>query len=219
MAVAIVPVSLRLTRIAGLGLACVVWLGLIFLTWRRRAIGYGLLGFTVVVIAFLLWPSSPSATANSLRSQYVANLRHYHGTRYYWGGETRLGIDCSGLVRRALIDAFLVDAIRYARPDSARRALSLWWHDCSALALSEEYRGLTLPVTKTRSVNALDHSLILPGDLAVTTNGAHVMAYLGEQRWIEADPEVGRVITVTAPTTENPWFTAPMTIMRWSVLE
>ena len=64
----------------------------------------------------------------------------------------------------------------------------------------------------------MDQSQLLPGDLAVTRGGAHVMAYLGDHLWIEADPVVGRVITVTAPSHDNPWFYADMRIMRWRSL-
>ena len=68
------------------------------------------------------------------------------------------------------------------------------------------------------SINELDHTKVLPGDLAVTSNGVHIMAYLGEQEWIEADPGVGRVIVARVPVAENYWFETRMRVMRWSVL-
>ena len=64
-----------------------------------------------------------------------------------------------------------------------------------------------------------DHAGILPGDLAVTAGGGHIMAYLGSNVWIEADPGVGRVITVSVPCETNAWFCEPMRIMRWSLLQ
>jgi hypothetical protein len=42
---------------------------------------------------------------------------------------------------------------------------------------------------------------------------------LGDQRWIEADPDAHRVIIVPAPSTTNGWFQMPMTIVRWTMLE
>jgi len=36
-----------------------------------------------------------------------------------------------------------------------------------------------------------NHATILPGDLAVTESGSHVLAYLGDETWIEAEPNVG----------------------------
>jgi hypothetical protein len=45
------------------------------------------------------------------------------------------------------------------------------------------------------------------------------MAYLGGNLWIEADPSIGRVIVEPAPSAENPWFSSPMNIVRWNILE
>ena len=46
--------------------------------------------------------------------------------------------------------------------------------------------------------------------------GLHVLAYLGNNRWIEADPGEGRVIEV-GPTemNENPWFQQAVVFVRW----
>jgi hypothetical protein len=38
-----------------------------------------------------------------------------------------------------------------------------------------------------------DAQNLRPGDLAVTTSGSHVLAYLDDNRWIEADPDIMRV--------------------------
>ena len=77
---------------------------------------------------------------------------------------------------------------------------------------------MTVHALDTPSINRLDHSRILPGDLAVTASGVHIMAYLGSNTWIEADPGAGRVITVLAPCETNAWFLEPMKVMRWSIL-
>jgi hypothetical protein len=45
------------------------------------------------------------------------------------------------------------------------------------------------------------------------------MAYLGGNRWIEADPVAARVISAEAPSDEIGWFDTPMRIVRWSLLE
>jgi hypothetical protein len=77
---------------------------------------------------------------------------------------------------------------------------------------------MTVPVLGTPSINELDHSRLFPGDLAVTKGGGHVMAYLGSNLWIEADPGAEHVITVSAPCKTNAWFGEPMKVLRWRVL-
>jgi hypothetical protein len=68
------------------------------------------------------------------------------------------------------------------------------------------------------SIDETDHSKLQPGDLAVTTDGVHILAYLGNTTWIEADPILGKVIKVSVPT-DNPWFNRPVAFIRWSWLE
>jgi hypothetical protein len=219
IALALFPVSYRVTRLASLGLAFVVWFGFIALLWRQRVLRFALLGLTLLVASFLALPSRTVPPTEILRTDYLAGLQRYEGVSYYWGGETSRGIDCSGLIRRGLIDALFRRGIRTFDSGLVRRAIGLWWHDCTASALGDQHRNLTVRVLDTPSVNVLDHSKILPGDLAVTRSGIHVMAYLGNNRWIEADPGAGSVITVTAPSADNSWFQTPMNIVRWSILQ
>ena len=122
-------------------------------------------------------------------------------------------------MRRGMIDGLFIEGSRRLDPAMLRQSFDLWWHDCTANELKDGFRNLTVPVLATPSLNVLDHSRILPGDMAVTDSGAHVLAYVGDHRWIEADPYVGRVITVTAPAPGNVWFTGPMKIVRWHALE
>ena len=83
----------------------------------------------------------------------------------------------------------------------------------SANNISQKARAPSRP-----AINSLDHSNILPGDLAVNVSGVHTMAYLGDKTWIEADPGVKRVIRVSVPA-RNPWFEQPVYIVRWSTLD
>lgn len=170
----------------------------------------------LIAAGFLLLPGRPAST-ETLRQDYLDALRGYTSAVYVWGGETRAGIDCSGLVRRGLIDANLARGLRSANPALVRQGLSLWLNDCSAKALGEEYRGWTQAVLNTSSLNDADYDKLLPGDVAVTSNGVHTLAYLGDRTWIEADPGAWRVIQVTVPT-PNAWFSQPMRVVRWRQL-
>lgn len=166
---------------------------------------------------FLVLPARRHLDATSLRKDYVAGLQRYDGVSYYWGGESPKGIDCSGLIRRGLIDSYFLRGISTFDAGLVRHAFWLWWHDCTARDLGKGH-GLTTHVAETPSINALDHSQILPGDLAVTCDGLHIMAYLDDNRWIEADPGIGRVVIESVPT-NNVWFRGPMNIVRWNVLQ
>ena len=210
------PIDTTLTRIAAVALAFACWALVVALAWprnRRRIVAL----FAPLPLALLLLPGGAADPA-ALRSACVRAMRRYEGTRYVWGGEGRLGIDCSGLVRRGLIDALVRDGIARAHPASARAAVALWWRDCSARSLGEGWRDLTIPVTAAPSIRALDESVLLPGDLAVTRDGVHVLAYAGDSEWIEADPTLMKVVTVRASDPGIGWLGIPVHVVRWRAL-
>jgi hypothetical protein len=82
------------------------------------------------------------------------------------------------------------------------------------MALRDGYRGWTTELFREDTVARADTSKLKAGDLAVTADGVHVMAYLGNQTWIEADPDAHRVIEVVLPT-DNQWFKTPVVFVRW----
>jgi hypothetical protein len=155
----------------------------------------------------------------ALRAAYVSELQSYKGTRYYWGGENWLGVDCSGLLRAALVDAHFREAVRTLNPALARQGLWFWWHDAAARDLgSGAHDTLTSRLGPDVRLQDVPPDLPLPGDLAVTSDGSHVLAYLGASRWIEADPYTLRVIELV-PGSESNWWGIQVTPCRWRCLE
>ena len=148
-------------------------------------------------------------------------LLTYEKVPYVWGGESKRGIDCSGLMRCALIDAEVRRGITSLNPSLVRAGFSLWWNDCSARAMKDEFQGRTHLLFTVDSINQIDSAEIKPGDIAVTSSGVHVLAYVGNKTWIEADPNEGaghQVIEVKTPA-RNAWFNMPVHVMRWRELE
>ncbi|MGA2853368.1 MAG: NlpC/P60 family protein [Verrucomicrobiota bacterium] len=212
------PINTFLLRVGLLLSWLGVWAGCFVFGRRQKILCSALLVAPLLVVAFLICPGR-AYDRLQLRDAYVHTLRSYEGTRYIWGGENRFGIDCSGLVRAGLIKSSFREALRTFNPRLARFALSLWWHDASAEALGQEYRHQTKHLIAAANLNELDQNKIMPGDIAVTVSGVHVMAYLGNSQWIEADPDLRKVVIVQTPERENPWFQETFKILRWRELD
>lgn len=130
-------------------LCALAWL--LFLSRKHKPILIGMLSAFLACGIFLICPGKTPDPLN-LRDAYVRSLRTYEGTRYIWGGENRLGIDCSGLVRAALIKANFEQGLLALNPQLIRHAVSLWWNDSSAKAMGEGYRGLTRRILQTSNI-------------------------------------------------------------------
>lgn len=208
------PIRFGLLRVGMVGAIILVWLiGMYLYRRHRTVIALSLVAPTLIGL-FLLSPGKP-VDGGRLRATYVESLQSLEGTNYVWGGETRLGIDCSGLVRGAMIEANLREGVSTANPAMLRTAATLWWFDASARALGENYRGLTEFISDAKNLNDADYSALRPGDIAVTQSGLHTLAYLGNKTWIQANPVPMRVVKTTAPATDI-WFDQEVRLVRWT---
>lgn len=188
----------------------------------------GLRRFRIVVAAFCILPLvlvaliisvSKPIDVSTLRSAYQQNLKRYEGTKYVWGGENHVGIDCSGLPRKALRMAFLQQGLIQFNGTCVREYLRQWWYDASAKALAEGYREYTVPLNLEGKIYTADYGALEPGDLAVTKTGIHVLVFLGGNMWIQADPGVGKVALFDGRASNNQWFKTPVRFYRWSVFQ
>jgi len=188
--------------------------GLWILMADRRLCKVMLLALPLVAALPFLLPDKPMDTG-ALRTDYISRLRGFDGTRYVWGGESPLGIDCSGLPRRAYRDALWSEGWRHANGTAFRMWLAQWCYDASALAMRDGYRGWTQRLGRSGPLWELDRDAgIHPGALAVRGDGGHVVAYLGDHQWIEADPNRGKVHIWTSTPGDGVWY-EHMILCRW----
>lgn len=211
------PVESKMLKLAFLGCLVGAWIGFAILTWSQKALRLMVLILPPLgVIPFLL--PGGEMDAKELRTEYVQRMSGYEGTKYFWGGESARGIDCSGLPRRAFRDALLAYGLRHFNGTACRSYLTQWWFDASAKALGEGYRNYTLPLGTSGTIKTMNYEGLMPGDLAVTDSGVHILAYMGKGKWIQADPGIGAVTTLDGRTDDNIWFDTPVSTYRWQLL-
>jgi len=213
LALSLFPVGYWASRICLVFSSVGLWIWGAFLLRRRRLLSLAVFTTGLTVIGWFCLPG-PSGDPAVLRQAYVTCLKEYEGTRYVWGGENRFGIDCSGLVRKGFILANIRTGVLTLNPCLVRAGLDLWWHDCTATALRDGYRSYTVRIAQVQTINEISADSTLPGDLAITTDGSHVLAYLGNKTWIEADPNEMKVLIIETPS-DRAWFRTPVHLVRW----
>jgi hypothetical protein len=212
------PVNSMLLKLAFLACVFGAWLGFTILGWARKPVRIFALALPFLVAIPFVLPGR-EMDIDALRKDYLKRMAAFEDTKYYWGGESSRGIDCSGLPRRALRDALLAYGFKHFNGDAFRQYVEHWWYDASAKALAAGYRNYTRPLDVTGTIQEMSYDTLVPGDLAVTTNGVHILAYVGDGKWIQADPGIGAVATLNGRNDDNPWFRTPVTTHRWQVLD
>jgi hypothetical protein len=94
------PVNSKILNLVILGCIVGAWLGFTVLGWKRKPLRIlALILPFIVAIPFIL--PDGDIDPDELRQDYVRRMNEFEGMKYFWGGESSRGIDCSGLPRRA----------------------------------------------------------------------------------------------------------------------
>jgi NlpC/P60 family protein len=218
VAVCLFPIKTGITREAEVVAIAGLWLWWLIATWRMKWVRWALFAMLFLPLWLAFAPAKAFDSA-AVRENYLGSLKGYTGAKYVWGGENSLGIDCSGLIREGMVDANWHKGLATLNPGLLRESFFVWWHDCSAKELGEGYGGRTRALFKADAINNITDPQLQPGDIAVTEGGAHVLAYLGDRTWIEADPGPMKVVQVRAGDSDNEWLRVPVTVLRWSALD
>jgi hypothetical protein len=148
-----------------------------YFTWGVKSIGKCLLGGFIVLIIFLV---STAKLYPPDADKYVAALKRYEHVPYVWGGETKKGIDCSGLIRMALFDVYLSDYKWGA-------ALHIFFFDAAAKDLGRKYKNILTYKRSYPSIKEIPLAELKKGSIVVASD-IHTFAYIGENQWIQASP-------------------------------
>ena len=211
---------IRLLYVATLGWSLLTGGVYLFRLARRRP--WIRIVTAVILLPFMLYLAAAGTPPDrdALRQAYLWRLRSFERVLYVWGGETHVGIDCSGLARMALCEAMVSAGVQTRNPRLLGPLLwRCWWQDLSAGAIGEGYRDSTVPVGHAPRLAGFAAPWLQPGDLAVSHNRTHVLIYLGRRQWIEANPEDGCVVIHTAAhDSTRGYFNMPMEVVRWTLL-
>ena len=155
-----------------------------------------------------------------LRDRYKWRLQTYQGAPYRQGGETDDAIDSSGLARAAMWQAMLCEGLSEFNSGLLGPKLwRFWWRDLSVSDILEGKYGYTEVIGHADQLAGYPTILLEKGDMAITEDGTHIMIYFGDEEWIEASPEDGKVVVNKAPAdSPHRWFRRPVTLVRWSIL-
>lgn len=221
IAVRLFPMTtgIRLLMVVAFGFG--IFTGLVYiiklLGMYPRAVYPGLFVFGLFITWVVLGSKPPDV--DMLRVAYVNRLLSYRDVPYVWGGETRYGVDCSGLARMTLWQAMVRQGFVEMNPRMFGPSVwKIWWRDMSASDLGEGKYGYTVVVDTVPQLANFDATIINRGDMAII-GGTHVLIYIGNRQWIHADPNTQKVLVEKANSASSSWFRAKAKIVRWTILD
>lgn len=208
------PVSSRLIK--AIFIFSGVCFSVLFVFILRNLFHRGLKTTPILLILVILLVFIVSISGDYTKKPFSEHLVSFKGTRYVWGGENKVGIDCSGLIRASMMKKILSENLYEIDVLSLKILLNLWWNDFSARDMKKNKLFLNLG-SYSRIENISDEILSL-GDIAITSDGVHCLAYVGGGQWIHADPNEKKVV-VDMQINDKVWFHTSVNLVRWKYLK
>lgn len=210
------PINNIITRIVLLT-AIFVIIMILFVMFYRYKFFFLLYLYIVSFLFFFIVLGTKTTIWENFNEDYIQNLLTYNDVNYVLWWEWLFGMDCSWLVRHAMVISLIKEWIRNYNWYDIMKWFKLWWSDFDVDAmLSNEYNRF-IDIWVADSINKINHEFIKPWDLAII-DWVHVMAYVWGRQWIQADPEIWKVIVLKTPTS-NKWFNLSVKIIRWNDLD
>lgn len=212
----IYPVENVFTRSLLLFAICGMFVSACVVLWNMKYGRFTLFALVALVTIPLVLPGR-DVDIPRLRARYVSALRSYEGTPYVREGEGKLGVDRSGLPRKAYRDALLGEGLRTLNRRLLIECFAIWWSDSTTTGFTEgqqvQLRSLDAPKPLHDSQPKLQ-----PGDLAVQMAPKHVLVYLGNGEWIQADREPAKVLIAGPDNNDGDWRSSIVRTYRWQEL-
>ena len=181
---------------------------------------YPIVIFLVMVSVWYVLDNKPFDT-DMLRVSYRTRLNDFVGVKYVMGGESSVGIDCSGLARTALWQSMIRQGLKEVNPKLLGPMLwNFWWRDLSVQDILNGKYGYTEKIGQASKLAGYNNKKLKIGDMAVVGSTSQVLIYMGEDKWIEANPDDKKVVINKADAhSKRPYFNMNTILIRWRVFD
>lgn len=190
-----------------------VFLLAIFALLRGSALKF--LFLTVVgLAAYSIHQGKPTGIdRQAFESVWVQSAMAYEGVPYRFGGESFMGMDSGGLLRRAMVMTQIKLAAQHLNPYFLKRAYYIWSSPFSLASLLHptvkwvEFIGYYAP---NRSV------AFRPGDILISRNRSEMAIYLGDQKVLGISPKEEKVGVHLLGDSSLLLFSSWCYVLRWN---
>ncbi len=190
----IVSSVLVMREMAGKAVVIVLWIGLIF---------------------FINSQEFRAPDPNEFTKTFVDQVTSYDGVHYRFGGESFLGMDSSGLVRRSLIITYVKLAIFEGKWALLKRAYAVWNSKVALSILTLYENPYTKVIGTFQNINLIVKTRLKAGDLAIGPTGSQVAVYIGGNNWVTSDSSVAKVVIERAPSDRLSVFREEIKLVRF----